>query len=115
MNYELNSSLLPDGSSFEFWETEPVWERELFVSASDPAASDENDGSAAAPFRTIGRAAALAEPGTRVLIHAGIYRECVSPARGGTDPEHMIHQVDIRQVQDRQGHLQGLRHTDPHP
>ena len=90
MNYELNSSLLPDGSTFEFWETEPVWERELFVSASDPAASDENDGSEARPFRTINRAAKEATPGTRVRIHAGLYRECVKPAKGGTDPAHMI-------------------------
>ena len=90
MNYELNSALLPDGSTYEFWEKETVWKRELHVNANDPAASDENDGSAAKPFRTIGRAAAIAEPGDRVLIHAGLYRECVKPARGGTDPEHMI-------------------------
>ncbi|MBQ6290202.1 MAG: right-handed parallel beta-helix repeat-containing protein [Clostridia bacterium] len=90
MNYELNSALLPDGSSYGFWETEPVWERELFVNGSDPAASDDNDGSEAHPFRTISRAAAEATPGTRVRIHAGLYRECVKPARGGTDPEHMI-------------------------
>ena len=84
------SALLPDGRCFDFWEKETVWTRELHVSVNDPAASDENDGSAARPFRTIGRAAAEAEPGTRVLIHAGLYRECVKPARGGTDPEHMI-------------------------
>ena len=84
------SALLPDGRCFDFWEKETVWTREIHVSASDPAASDGNDGSAAHPFRTIGRAAAEAEPGTRVLIHAGLYRECVKPARGGTDPEHMI-------------------------
>ena len=90
MNYELNSALLPDGSSYGFWETEPVWEREFFVNGSDPAASDDNDGSEAHPFRTISRAAAEATPGTRVRIHAGLYRECVKPARGGTDPEHMI-------------------------
>ncbi|MCR5566426.1 MAG: right-handed parallel beta-helix repeat-containing protein [Clostridiales bacterium] len=84
------SALLPDGRLFGFWEKETVWTRELHVSASDPAASDDNDGSAAHPFRTIGRAAKEAEPGTRVLIHAGLYRECVRPARGGTDPEHMI-------------------------
>ena len=84
------SALLPDGRMFEFWEKETVWTREIHVSASDPAASDDNDGSAAHPFRTINRAAAEAEPGTRVLIHAGLYRECVKPARGGTDPEHMI-------------------------
>jgi hypothetical protein len=84
------SSILPDGRSYEFWETDPVWEKELFVNGSDPAASDDNDGSEKAPFRTIGKAAQAAVPGTRVRIHAGIYRECVSPATGGTDPEHMI-------------------------
>ena len=84
------SAILPDGSTFDFWEKETQWQRELHVSASDPAASDENDGSADAPFRTIGRAAAAAEPGTRVRIHAGIYRECVRPRRGGTDAQHMI-------------------------
>ena len=84
------SAILPDGSSFRFWEKETVWQRELFVSADDPAASDENDGSESAPFRTIGRAAAEAAPGTRVRIHAGLYRECVRPARGGEDAEHMI-------------------------
>ena len=84
------SALLPDGSTYEFWETEPVWERELFVDGSSPAASDENDGSEAHPFRTINRAAQEATPGTRVRIHAGLYRECVKPAMGGTDPEHMI-------------------------
>ena len=84
------SSILPDGRSYEFWETDQAWERELFVNGSDPSASDDNDGSEAAPFRTIGKAAQAAAPGTRVRIHAGTYRECVSPAMGGTDPEHMI-------------------------
>ena len=84
------SSILPDGRSYEFWETDPVWERELFVNGSDPSASDDNDGSEAAPFRTIGKAARVALPGTRVRIHAGTYRECVSPEAGGTGPEHMI-------------------------
>ena len=84
------TSLLPDGNSFEFWEKAPVWNREIHVNPADPKASDGNDGSAAAPLATISRAAELAEPGTRVRIHAGLYRECVSPARGGTDPEHMI-------------------------
>ena len=84
------SALLPDGRSFGFWEKKPVWTQELHVNAGDPNASDDHDGSAAAPFRTISRAAKAAAPGTRVLIHAGVYRECVSPAAGGTDPEHMI-------------------------
>ena len=84
------SAILPDGSTFEFWEKDPEWTRELFVSNTDPAASDGNDGSAEKPFRTIGKAAAVATPGTRIRIHAGIYRECVRPEQGGTGPEHMI-------------------------
>ena len=84
------SAILPDGSTFEFWEKDPEWTRELFVSNTDPAASDENDGSKEKPFRTIGKAAAIATPGTRIRIHAGIYRECVRPEQGGTGPEHMI-------------------------
>ena len=84
------SAILPDGRTYEFWEKDPVWERELYVSNTDPAASDDNDGSEKAPFRTIGKAAKEATPGTRIRIHAGIYRECVKPEQGGTDPEHMI-------------------------
>ena len=81
---------LPDGRTFDFWERPCAYERELYVDAGAASASDDNDGSAAAPFRTIGRAAKAATPGTRVRIHAGIYRECVRPAMGGTDPEHVI-------------------------
>ena len=84
------SAFLPDGRTYAFWEKPRQWSRELFVSASDPAASDENDGSEHAPFRTINRAAREATPGTRIRIHAGLYRECVKPEQGGTDPEHMI-------------------------
>ena len=45
------SAILPDGSTFEFWEKDPEWTRELFVSNTDPAASDGNDGSEEKPFR----------------------------------------------------------------
>ena len=84
------TALLPDGKEFDFWEKDPVFEQVFHVNCGDPGASDDNDGSESAPFRTIGRAAELAGPGTRVLIHAGLYRECVRPVRGGTDPEHMV-------------------------
>ena len=84
------TALLPDGREFEFWEQEPIFTRTLHVNGGAPTASDANDGSAEAPLKTIGRAAQLAEPGTRVLIHGGLYRECVRPARGGTDPTHII-------------------------
>ena len=45
---------------------------------------DGNPGTAAAPLRTIQRAAELARPGDVVTVHAGVYRECVRPPRGGS-------------------------------
>jgi alpha-N-arabinofuranosidase len=45
---------------------------------------DANDGSAEAPFLTIGRAAQQAQPGDVVTVKGGIYREWVNPPRGGT-------------------------------
>ncbi|MGA3100433.1 MAG: right-handed parallel beta-helix repeat-containing protein [Terracidiphilus sp.] len=43
-----------------------------------------NSGSEAAPFRTIQHAADLSQPGDVIRVHAGVYRERVSPPRGGT-------------------------------
>ena len=81
---------LADGSEFAFWEKEVKYSRELYVAQKDPKASDENDGSREAPFKTIQAAAEAAVPGTRILIGPGEYHECVSPARGGDGPESMI-------------------------
>jgi hypothetical protein len=89
MNKDLTLRL-PNGDFFDIWEKEQVIDRELHVDCNNAAASDENDGSAAKPFRTINAAAAIATPGTRVLIHGGVYRECVHPARGGDGPDRMI-------------------------
>ena len=47
------------------------------------AGSDLADGSDEHPLRTIGKAAALAQPGDTVLVHAGEFREWVKPPRGG--------------------------------
>ncbi len=44
----------------------------------------------AAPYLTINRAAQEAQPGDTVVVHAGLYRETVKPARGGTDETHRI-------------------------
>lgn len=60
------------------------------VDAGAAVAADENPGTAAAPWRTIGRAARQMQPGDAVLIHAGVYRETVAPPRGGTDADHRI-------------------------
>ncbi|GAA0565959.1 hypothetical protein GCM10010172_57040 [Paractinoplanes ferrugineus] len=52
--------------------------------------SDDADGSAERPFRTINRAAALARPGDTVVVHAGEYREWVKPQRGGLSDTRRI-------------------------
>lgn len=45
--------------------------------------NDYNDGTPAMPFRTISHAARIARPGDEIIVHAGIYREKIVPARGG--------------------------------
>ncbi len=50
---------------------------------------DHAPGTATEPFRTISKAASIALPGDTVKVHAGTYREWVSPANGGT-AEHRI-------------------------
>ncbi len=44
---------------------------------------DGNDGSPVNPLRTISAAARLAQPGDVITVHAGTYRERVTPPRGG--------------------------------
>lgn len=54
--------------------------REFHVSVNG---DDKNDGSSSKPFRTISAAARLAQPGDVITVHAGTYRERVTPPRGG--------------------------------
>jgi len=55
-----------------------------------PSGKDAQEGSAASPLRTIQAAAEKTQPGDRVIVHAGIYRERVDPPRGGTSDENRI-------------------------
>ncbi len=61
--------------------------REIHVAITG---DDAGVGSAALPFRTMGRGAAAAQPGDEVIVHAGTYREWVKPPRGGTSEERRI-------------------------
>jgi len=70
--------------------TTSVQARTLVVNQRHPEANDENAGTEDKPFKTISRAAQTAKPGDIVEIRSGIYREHVSPARGGASPEAMI-------------------------
>jgi len=51
---------------------------------------DANAGTEAAPFRTIQHAAGLAQPGDVITVHGGVYRERISPPRGGASEDKRI-------------------------
>jgi len=52
--------------------------------------NDANPDSDEAPFRTIQHAADLAQPGDVITVHEGIYRERISPPRGGASEVRRI-------------------------
>jgi hypothetical protein len=79
---------LPDGTQFQFWEKPFTPSRTYYVSGT--TGNDQNSGTMGQPFKTINRAAQVLEPGERVVIASGIYRECIDPVRGGTGPEKLI-------------------------
>ena len=84
------NDVLPDGTVFRSWEEPRRYAHTYHVAQGDPHASDENPGSTARPWRTIGKAAATLQPGERVVVHRGVYREWIQPGRGGTGPDQMI-------------------------
>lgn len=51
---------------------------------------DSNAGTASKPVKTIAQAAGMAQPGDTITVHAGVYREWVSPPRGGTSDDCRI-------------------------
>ncbi len=81
---------LPDGRQFKTWERPLAFSRTYYVNWSHPRARDDGPGTEAEPFRTIDRAAEILQPGQRVVVAAGIYRERVRPRRGGAGPDRMI-------------------------
>lgn len=52
--------------------------------------TDDNDGSAGRPFRTINQAAGVARAGDTVVVHEGEYREWVKPRFGGLSDTRRI-------------------------
>jgi hypothetical protein len=52
--------------------------------------SDTSRGSESDPFRTINKAARVARPGDTVVVHEGVYREWVTPRRGGLSDQRRI-------------------------
>ena len=82
--------LLPNENEFAFWEDETIYTKTLYVDCNAKRNNSEGDGSLDHPFRSINEAASIAEPGTKIRIHGGVYRECVRPVRGGNGPKEMI-------------------------
>lgn len=85
-----DSALLPDGREFVTWEQPLQFSKTCYVDNRNPKASDTNPGTKELPFLTISKAAEILQPGERVVIMSGVYRERVAPARGGTGPDKMI-------------------------
>jgi len=55
---------------------------------------DANDASQAAPLRTISAAAQLAQPGDTITVHEGVYRERITPPRGGeSEAQRIVYQA----------------------
>jgi hypothetical protein len=82
--------LLPDGHEFVSWERPISFSRTYHVDNRNPRAADSNPGTPELPFLTINRAARVLQPGERVVIMTGVYRERINPARGGAGPDRMI-------------------------
>lgn len=81
---------LPDGTKFPFWSDSTRYSKVYHVAQKNSKASDENAGTFERPFKTINAAAQILQPGEKVIVHEGTYRECVRPARGGTSANKMI-------------------------
>lgn len=62
------------------------------VAQQVPQASDANPGTEKAPWKTISKAAAELAPGDTVMIHEGVYREWVNPARSGSPSAPIVFQ-----------------------
>jgi alpha-N-arabinofuranosidase len=61
--------------------------REYHVSVNG---NDQYEGSAEKPLRTISAAARLAQAGDVITVHEGVYRERISPLRGGQSDQNRI-------------------------
>ena len=65
--------------------------KEFHVSARG---NDAGSGVPEAPLKTISAAAQLAQPGDVIMVHEGVYREWVSPPRGGdSDKKRIVYQA----------------------
>jgi hypothetical protein len=69
--------------------------------------SDTNEGSASFPLKTISAAADLAKAGDIITVHEGIYRERITPPRGG---ESDVKRIVYRAAGDGKVEIKGSEH-----
>jgi hypothetical protein len=68
------------------------------------AGNDSNSGTVSMPFRTISKAALIAQPGDEIIVHAGIYREWINPARGGeSDLKRIVYRAAPGEIAEIKG------------
>ena len=65
-----------------------------FVDQANPDANDQNTGTAARPWKTIGHAASEVRAGDRVIIRSGMYREGASIKSSGAPSKPIIFEAD---------------------
>ena len=80
--------ILPNGKQFQGWNDETDYRTVLHVSQKN--GTEDGDGSEAKPFLRIEQAVSLATPGTKVVIHEGVYRETVRPIYSGKSETEMV-------------------------
>ena len=69
----------------------PVYAKDYHVSTGG---IDSNPGTRSKPFKIISRASEIAQPGDTITVHEGIYREEITPPRGGiSDDKRIIYQA----------------------
>ena len=89
--HRINTDELANGEKIDDWSTRRLkFSKTYHVNQRHPHANDSNPGTQDAPISTISQAAQLVNPGERVLIHQGTYREKVTLPRGGKSPKEMI-------------------------
>jgi len=80
-----------EGQADKVAETRPGPPRTYYVDQNNPRAGDGGAGTQEQPFKSISKAAGLAWPGDTIVVHTGVYRERVAPARGGQEDKPIIY------------------------
>ena len=60
----------------------------------DAGAKHDGNGTKALPFKRIGEAAKIAQPGDEVLVAPGVYREYVNPVHAGTEEKRITYRSE---------------------